>query len=155
MKVGIIGTGAMGSGIAQVALLAGEHVCLFDQNQNSVAKAIENMELQLSKLVEKNKITADVKQSALSQLSTTDTLGGLAHCDWVIEAIVENLEVKQAVFVELDALLPNAIIASNTSSISITAIAKACKNPSFRDSFFQSSSNYAFGRNYSGFANQR
>lgn len=130
MKVGIIGTGAMGSGIAQVALLAGEHVCLFDQNQNSVAKAVENMELQLSKLVEKNKITSDIKQSALSQLTTTDTLSGLAHCDWVIEAIVENLDVKQAVFAELDALLPHAIIASNTSSISITAIAKACQNPS-------------------------
>jgi 3-hydroxybutyryl-CoA dehydrogenase len=130
MKVGIIGTGAMGSGIAQVALVAGEHVCLFDQNQQSVAKAVENIDAQLSKLVDKGKLSQENKQAALNHLSTTDSMNGLSDCDWVIEAIVENLEVKQSVFAELDALLPHSILASNTSSISITAIAKACKNPS-------------------------
>ncbi|MFM7681524.1 MAG: 3-hydroxyacyl-CoA dehydrogenase NAD-binding domain-containing protein [Bacteroidota bacterium] len=130
MKLGIIGSGAMGSGIAQVALLAGESVCLFDKNKQSVVKAQQIIEAQLSKMVEKQKITADQKNAALSNLSSTDSLAGLQNSDWVIEAIVESLEVKQAVFAELDKMLPNAILASNTSSISITAIAKACQNPS-------------------------
>ena len=130
MKIGIIGSGAMGTGIAQVALMGGEHVALFDTNEEALNRAKNNLDTQFSKLVEKGKITEERKTELASQVSFVRYMNDLADCDWVIEAIVEDLAVKKAVFAELDALLPKtSILATNTSSLSVTAIASACKHP--------------------------
>lgn len=130
MKIGIIGSGAMGTGIAQVALMGGEHVALFDTNEEALTRAKNNLDAQFSKLVEKGKITEERKNALASQVSFVRYMNDLADCDWVIEAIVEDLAVKKAVFAELDALLPKtSILATNTSSLSVTAIASACKHP--------------------------
>jgi len=130
MKIGIIGSGAMGTGIAQVALMGNEHVALFDTNEEALLRAKNNLEAQFSKLVEKGKITEERKTALVAQVRFVRYLSDLADCDWIIEAIVEDLAVKKAVFAELDALLPKTtILASNTSSLSVTAIASACKHP--------------------------
>jgi len=130
MKIGIIGSGAMGTGIAQVALMGGEHVALFDTNEEALKRAKNNLDAQFSKLVEKGKISEEKKIALFSQASFVRYMNDLAECDWVIEAIVEDLAVKKAVFAELDALLPKtSILATNTSSLSVTAIASACKHP--------------------------
>ncbi len=130
MKIGIIGSGAMGTGIAQVALFGGERVALFDTNEEALNRAKNNLDAQFSKLVEKGKLTEERKAELASQVSFVRYMNDLADCDWVIEAIVEDLAVKKAVFAELDALLPKtSILATNTSSLSVTAIASACKHP--------------------------
>jgi 3-hydroxybutyryl-CoA dehydrogenase len=130
MKIGIIGSGAMGTGIAQVALMGNEQVALFDTNGDALERAKNSLETQFSKLLEKGKITEERKTTLLSQVSFVRYMNDLAECDWVIEAIVEDLAVKKAVFAELDALLPKtSILATNTSSLSVTAIASACKHP--------------------------
>jgi len=130
MKIGIIGSGAMGTGIAQVALMAGEHVAMFDTNEEALDRAKGNLDVQFSKLVEKGKITEERKTELASLVRFVRYMNDLADCDWVIEAIVEDLSVKKAVFAELDALLPkSSILATNTSSLSVTAIASACKHP--------------------------
>lgn len=120
----------MGTGIAQVALIGGEHVALFDTNEEALNRAKNNLDAQFSKLVEKGKITEERKTELASHVSFVSYMNDLADCDWVIEAIVEDLAVKKAVFAELDALLPKtSILATNTSSLSVTAIASACKHP--------------------------
>jgi 3-hydroxybutyryl-CoA dehydrogenase len=130
MKIGIIGSGVMGTGIAQVALMGGEQVALFNSNYEALDRAKSNLDAQFSKLVEKGKITEEKKTALVSQVSFVRYMNDLADCDWVIEAIVEDLAVKKAVFAELDALLPKtSILATNTSSLSVTAIASACKHP--------------------------
>lgn len=130
MKIGIIGSGAMGAGIAQVALMGGEHVALFDTNEEALLRAKNGLEMQFSKLIEKGKLTEEKRAELLSQVSFVRYMNELSDCDWVIEAIVEDLAVKKAVFAELDALLPKtSILATNTSSLSVTAIASACKHP--------------------------
>ena len=129
MKIGIIGSGAMGTGIAQVALMGGEHVYLFDKNEEALMRAKFSLEDQCHRMVEKGKITAELKESVLSRIQFVRYMNDLSECDWVIEAIVEDLAVKKAVFAELDALLPKtSILATNTSSLSVTAIASACKH---------------------------
>jgi 3-hydroxybutyryl-CoA dehydrogenase len=130
MKIGIIGSGAMGTGIAQVALMGGEYVCLFDTNEEALERAKRSLEDQFNRMIEKGKITAERKESLLSQVQFVRYMNDLSECDWVIEAIVEDLTVKKTVFAELDALLPKtSILATNTSSLSVTAIASACKHP--------------------------
>ena len=130
MKIGIIGSGAMGTGIAQVALMGGDHVYLFDTNEEALVRAKCSLEDQCHRQVEKGKITAERKELLLSQIQFVRYMNDLSECDWVIEAIVEDLTVKKAVFAELDALLPKtSILATNTSSLSVTAIASACKHP--------------------------
>ncbi len=120
----------MGTGIAQVALFGGERVALFDTNEEALNRAKNNLDAQFSKLVEKGKLTEERKAELASQVSFVRYMNDLADCDWVIEAIVEDLAVKKAVFAELDALLPKtSILATNTSSLSVTAIASACKHP--------------------------
>lgn len=130
MKIGIIGSGAMGTGIAQVALMGNDRVALFDTNEEALERAKVSLDAQFSKLVEKGKITEEKKTALFAQVSFVRYMSDLADCDWVIEAIVEDLAVKKAVFAELDALLPKTtILATNTSSLSVTAIASACKHP--------------------------
>jgi 3-hydroxybutyryl-CoA dehydrogenase len=110
--------------------MGGEHVALFDTNEDTLNRAKNNLETQFSKLVEKGKISEERKTELVSHVNFVRYMNDLANCDWVIEAIVEDLAVKKAVFAELDALLPKtSILATNTSSLSVTAIASACKHP--------------------------
>jgi len=130
MKVAIIGSGTMGSGIAQVAATSGCAVKLFDLNQEALTKSKNALESTLSKLVEKEKIDATEKSRIQNNISYVNNLQDLSDSDLVIEAIVENLEVKRKVFSELETLVSeNTILASNTSSLSIASIAASCQKP--------------------------
>jgi 3-hydroxybutyryl-CoA dehydrogenase len=130
MNVAIIGSGTMGSGIAQVAATSGCVVKLFDLNQEALTKSKNALETTLSKLVEKEKIDATEKSRIQNNISYVNTLKDLSNSDLVIEAIVENLEVKRKVFSELEALVSeDTILASNTSSLSIASIAASCQKP--------------------------
>jgi len=126
--VGIIGSGAMGSGIAQVAVLAGHHVIICDNNQSALGKAEANMRAALQKLQDKKEIPdAD---GVMAMISFTEDIAPLAECGLVIEAIVENLAIKKSVFTAVEQLVSaECILATNTSSLSVTAIAAACKHP--------------------------
>jgi 3-hydroxybutyryl-CoA dehydrogenase len=129
-NVGIVGTGAMGRGIAQIAAQAGSTVHLFDK-QAGAAQAAQTALLEVwDKLVAKGRLTAENREALAQRLRTTDSLAALAGCDLVVEAVVERLDVKQALFAELETLVgPNAVLATNTSSLSVTAIAAALKQP--------------------------
>jgi 3-hydroxybutyryl-CoA dehydrogenase len=130
MKVAIIGSGTMGSGIAQVAATSGCEVKIYDTNLDALAKSKSNLENTLSKLVEKAKIDEHEKSRIENNISYAHTLGELSHSDLVIEAIVENLEVKRKLFSELENYVsPETILASNTSSLSIASIAASCQKP--------------------------
>lgn len=130
MNVSIIGSGTMGSGIAQVAATSGCAVKLFDLNQEALSKSKNALETTLSKLVEKEKINATEKSRIQNNISYVNNLKDLSDSDLVIEAIVENLEVKRKVFSELETLVSeNTILASNTSSLSIASIAASCQKP--------------------------
>lgn len=128
--IGVIGSGAMGSGIAQVAATAGHKVLVYDNNSAALQKADLNLKASLSKLVEKQKITAEQQAGVLSHVSFVSELKELSACELIIEAIVENLDVKKAVFKELEKIVKETcVLASNTSSLSITSIAAACEKP--------------------------
>lgn len=128
--IGVIGAGQMGNGIAQVAAVAGFNVHLNDLSKDALDRAQASIKNSLEKLVSRDKITADERDQALARISTTDSIDDLAGCDLVIEAIVENEKIKLELFKKLDEITaPHAILASNTSSISITRIAAATKRP--------------------------
>lgn len=128
--IGIVGSGAMGSGIAQVAATAGHPTIVYDTNSAALEKAKANLTNSLNKLVEKEKISSDKAQSILKLTSYTSSIQDFKSCDLIIEAIVENIDIKQSVFKELESITSNTcILASNTSSLSITSIASACNNP--------------------------
>jgi len=130
MNVSIIGSGTMGSGIAQVAATSGCVVKLFDLNQEALQKSKNALEITLSKLVEKEKIDTTEKSRIQNNISYVNSLQDLSDSDLVIEAIVENLEVKRKVFSELENLVSEkTILASNTSSLSIASIATSCQKP--------------------------
>ena len=130
MKVAVIGSGTMGSGIAQVAATSGCEVKIYDTNLEVLAKSKANLEITLSRLVEKAKIDEAEKFRITSNISYVHTMGELSHSDMVIEAIVENIEIKRKLFAELETYVsPETILASNTSSLSITSIAASCKKP--------------------------
>ena len=122
--VGVVGAGAMGRGIAQIAAQSGSVVKLFDVQVEASAKARNELLQQWDKLVAKGRIDAAVAEGHKSRLQTVEKLEGLADCDLVIEAIVERLDIKQAFFGDLEKVVsPEAVLVSNTSSLSITAIA--------------------------------
>ena len=130
MKVGIIGSGTMGSGIAQVAATAGCQVKLFDANQAILEKSKESLEKILIRLIEKGRIDTSEKNRIQSNISYVNSLKELSNSDLIIEAIIENLEIKKKVFSELETMVnDDCIIASNTSSLSIASIAASLKNP--------------------------
>lgn len=130
-KIGIVGSGAMGAGIAQVAATAGHDVFIYDNNPASLEKAKNNLTASLSKLAEKQKLTREQADAIQSKSKFISQLSEFSGCDLIIEAIIENLEVKQKVFSELESLVSEkCVLASNTSSLSIASIASACKNPS-------------------------
>jgi 3-hydroxybutyryl-CoA dehydrogenase len=129
-KVGVIGSGQMGNGIAHVAALAGFDVVLNDVSDERLKSAMATINGHLSRQVAKQAITEDARKQALARISSTETLDGLSDCDLVIETAVEKEEVKRKIFHELCAVLkPDAIIATNSSSISITRLAASTDRP--------------------------
>jgi 3-hydroxybutyryl-CoA dehydrogenase len=128
--LGIVGAGTMGSGIAQVALQAGYGVLLRDVSEGILEAARGRIGAGLSKGVEKGKFSAADREGMLGRLKTTTAIADLAPADFVVEAATENFEIKRGLFLELDRLArPETILASNTSSISITKIAGVTKRP--------------------------
>jgi 3-hydroxybutyryl-CoA dehydrogenase len=122
ISIGIIGSGAMGAGIAQVVATAGHPVRLLDQNAAALEKATASIAASLHKLVEKGKLTTQVAEDTLARLHPTANMADFADCGLVVEAIVEDLTVKQQVFRQVEAIVSvECILASNTSSLSIAA----------------------------------
>ncbi len=129
-KVGVIGAGAMGNGIAQMAAQIGCDVVLRDIKDEFVERGMKNIDRFLSKSVEKGKLEASQKDAILGRIKGTTEMAELKDVDFVIEAVIENLDLKKSVFKELDELCaPHVILASNTSSMSLTEIAAATKRP--------------------------
>ena len=129
-NVGIVGAGAMGRGIAQIAAQAGSTVKLFDTQPGAVAKARDAIFAQWDKLHEKGRMDAAQVAAQKIRLLAADSLDSLSDCNLIIEAVVERLEVKKALFSELEGLVsPATVLATNTSSLSVTAIAAGLKRP--------------------------
>ncbi len=129
-KIGVVGAGAMGSGITQVAVQSGCEVCLIDTTTEALDKSSKGLISQFDRLIEKGKLSKDQKDTYLQNLKWSLDKKELSNCDLVIEAIIENLEIKKSLFSELETIVSETcILASNTSSLSITAIAAACSKP--------------------------
>ena len=129
MKVGVIGAGAMGSGIGQVAAQAGDEVLWYDAHSASLSKSKDTISASWQKLVEKGKFTEDQVSQFLSNVSWVADFDQLADCELIIEAIVEDFDAKSQLFKALEAIIsPNCIIASNTSALSITALAASIQS---------------------------
>lgn len=128
--IGIIGAGAMGSGIAQVAATAGHNVFLFDANAEVLQKSKANLSAVLIKMVEKNKISESDAEQIISKIAYVNSIAEFSTCSFVIEAVIENIAVKKEIFSSLEKIVnEKCVLASNTSSLSITSIASACKMP--------------------------
>jgi 3-hydroxybutyryl-CoA dehydrogenase len=129
-RIGVVGAGQMGNGIAHVAAVAGLSVALTDVSKELVDKGLATIGRNLDRQVAKGTVTAAAKGEALGRIAAGVGLAGLAGCELAVEAVVESFEVKEKVFRELDRLLaPEAILASNTSSISITKLAAVTSRP--------------------------
>jgi 3-hydroxybutyryl-CoA dehydrogenase len=127
-KIGVVGAGTMGNGIAQAFAQAGFEVTMTDVAQAALERAMNTISGSYDRLIKKEKMTAEQKAAALARIRTATELAALGDSDLVIEAATENLDLKLKLFGELDALLgPETVIASNTSSISITRLAAATK----------------------------
>lgn len=128
--IGVIGAGTMGNGIAQTAASNGFDVVLCDISQDFVDKGVANVGKSLDRFVKKEKITEDEKNEILGRITATTNLEDLKDCDLIIEAATENFDIKKQIFQKLDEIAKDdAILSSNTSSISITKIAGVTKNP--------------------------
>ncbi len=129
-KVGVLGCGLMGSGIAEVAARAGLETVVREVEQGLLDKGLGRIQGSLGKAVEKGKLPAEERDATLARLHGTTGFDDMADCDLVVEAIVENVEEKRRTFAALDAVVkPEAIFASNTSSLTITQLAMATKRP--------------------------
>jgi len=123
-KIGVIGAGQMGGGIAHVAAFAGYDVILNDVSDGILEKSVKEIDKNLQRGVDKEKFSADVKQAALERIATSADFGALKDADFVVEAVIEKYDVKAELFKKLDEICrPDIILASNTSTISITKIA--------------------------------
>jgi 3-hydroxybutyryl-CoA dehydrogenase len=128
--VGVAGAGAMGRGIAQIAAQAGSIVRLYDTQPEALARARDDLFAQWDRLLEKGRMDAAAVQACKSRLLLAENLHELADCDLVVEAIVERLDVKRSLFAELERVVrPDAVLATNTSSLSVTAIAAGMQRP--------------------------
>lgn len=131
MTIGICGAGTMGRGIAIASLSSGHSVILFDLSSDALAAAVRYVQDQLSKAVEKGKLTQERFESASAAISSSTDVAALRPSDMVIEAIAERLDIKHTLYRSLESVLaPTAILASNTSSISIAALARCLQDPS-------------------------
>lgn len=129
--IGIVGAGIMGNGIAQAFAVSGFDVIMADISEGAVQKGLATISGSLDRLIKKEKMSAEQKAAALAKISVTTDVATLKDVDLIIEAATENLELKTRIFKQLDALAkPEAIIASNTSSISITKLAASTQRPS-------------------------
>ena len=129
-KVGIVGAGTMGNGIAQAFALAGVDVVMTDISDAAVQRGMSTVSSSLDRLIKKEKLTAEQKAVALARINTSTDTAALGDCDLIVEAATENEALKLKIFRQLDELAkPGAILASNTSSISITKLAAATKRP--------------------------
>lgn len=128
--IGIVGAGAMGRGIAQIAAQAGLTVKLFDLNAQAIVAARDSLQQTWEKLVGKGKISSEDAQASLARVHACADLSDMADADAVVEAVIERLDVKRDLFKQLEAIVSaDCILASNTSSLAITAIAAACEKP--------------------------
>lgn len=128
--IAIIGVGVMGSGIAQIAAQSGHTTYLYDAKDGAAEQAKQKLAATFQKLLDKNKITAEQADAANANLLIANELSDLKDCDLIVEAIIERLDIKQSLMDQLEAIVPETtILASNTSSLSITAIAANCKHP--------------------------
>lgn len=129
-NIGIIGSGTMGSGIAQVAAQSGFNVILYDVESSMLTRAINNLTSTFTKLVEKGKLKQEDADSTLARITTVTSFNDLAPCDFIIEAAPEKLDLKQSLFCNLESLISDSsILATNTSTLSVTQIASGCKRP--------------------------
>jgi len=129
-KIGVLGAGAMGSGIAQLAAQIGCDVVLRDIDMKFVENGLKNIDKFLSRGVERGKVSQEQKDQTLAHIKGTDQMADLADVDFIVEAVLENMDLKKKVFGELDALCrPEVVLATNTSSMSITEIAVATQRP--------------------------
>ena len=129
MKISVIGAGTMGTGIAQIASTKGHEVCLYDSFEGSIENAKTSLEKILNRLVEKERISSKEKENIINRINFSEKLEDIKDSGLVIEAIIENLEIKQKIFSKIENLVSeDCIISSNTSSLSIASIAGACKN---------------------------
>ncbi len=131
MKVGVLGSGSMGAGIAQVAAAAGHEVRLYDNNPEALKRASNKLQKILNRLVEKGRMEDAEAKALFGRIYFVESIYSYSDCDLVIEAIIENLDIKKAVFEQVEEVVgPDCILASNTSSLSIASIAAACDDPS-------------------------
>ena len=129
-KVGVVGVGIMGAGIAQVASQAGYQVIAREINEELLKKGLASINSFLSKSVEKGRLSQQDKDAVMGRIQGTLNLADFKDCDFVIEAVMENLELKRKVFAELDQVCPqHAVLATNASTVSIIDIARATKRP--------------------------
>ena len=130
MEIGVIGAGTMGSGIAQVAAQSGHKVWLFDTNQAALDKASASLDKIMARLVEKGKMSREEAATVIARINHCTDYQSFSKCGLVIEAIIENLEIKKKVFIALEnEVSDTCILASNTSSLSIASIAASCNKP--------------------------
>jgi 3-hydroxybutyryl-CoA dehydrogenase len=129
-KVGILGSGIMGAGLAEVAARAGYDVVVRSRSQASANSMLTHIERGLAKQVERGKIDDETSKAILGRITATDHLGGVADCDLVIESVIEDLAVKKALFAELEQIVkPSGILASNTSTLPIVELAMQTQRP--------------------------
>ena len=125
-SIGVLGAGLMGSGIAQIAAVSNHQVTLVEINEEALHKGLKSIETSLAKFIERGSMTDQQRIEALKNLHGSTELKALSNCDIVIEAIIENLDIKRETYAKLDALCqPETIFASNTSSLSITEMMTA------------------------------
>lgn len=129
-RVGILGSGIMGAGLAEVAAKAGFDVIVRSRTKAAAEAMVANIERGFAKAIERGKATADERDAALARITATDHLGALADCDLVIESVVEDLAVKKALFAELEQIVkPEGILASNTSTLPLIELAMVTQRP--------------------------
>jgi 3-hydroxybutyryl-CoA dehydrogenase len=129
-KIGVVGAGTMGNGIAQLAALIGCDVVMRDVEERFVQNGLKNIDRFLTKSVEKGKMAEDQKQAVLGRIQGTTSMADLAEVDFVIEAVIEDINLKRSVFKELDGICrADVVLATNTSSMSVTEIAVATQRP--------------------------
>ncbi|HIK67659.1 MAG TPA: 3-hydroxybutyryl-CoA dehydrogenase [Flavobacteriales bacterium] len=129
-KVGVVGAGAMGAGIAQIASQAGHQVILYDLSQSTLDESASKLAKVMARLVEKKRITLEESTDIQGRIARSTQIDLFEGCDLVVEAVVENMDVKHSVFKQIETVVSSdCIVASNTSSLSITSLAAGCNHP--------------------------